>query len=341
MKTIRLFLIILFFLHSNLWAMAPQNCLNQTNALLGHGGDPHIWAKANSYLLNRKEGLDTLHITPLKSDEISLGHQQIMDRLKKNGGTGEYVKTECFHTNGKCFKKVTGVRILSPPKMAIYGSSFGEIFHQLDEADIPLIVSDNISGLNAQGLVFTINQLSDSAKSVMFLHRLHASNIVNRHEFQHALDRSLRIDEFRRELPQKLDSILARIFEKVDRKEPLTSKDFFKTKRIFEYVSFLLEMRASGVNLANLFTKRGLKEIFEGEKVPQGTSSYLTELSHYAKASRHLALYGVLINPLNPKNMVLILKATGSNFLNTTVTLSPFLLTILLIYFYSFLTLYK
>ena len=333
MKTIRLFLLILFFLHSNLWAMAPQNCLNQTNALLGHGGDPHIWTKASSYFKNGKEGLDTLHITPLKSDEISPIHQQIMDSLKNNGGEGEYVKFECFQPNGKCFKEREGVIVLSPPKMPIYGSSFDEIFHQAYAANVPLIITDNMRLLNTHGVVTTINILSDSAKSVMFLHHLHTSNILNRHEFQHALDKSLNVDEFRRELPQKLDATLARIIEKMDRDEPLTSKDLFKVKIVFQYVHFLLEMRASGVTLANLFTKRGPKEIFETDTVLQGISFYFTELSHYAEASRHLSLYGVLIDPLSPKNMVFILKATGSNFLNTTIILSPFLLTFLLIYF--------
>ena len=173
------------------------------------------------------DSIPDFNIRPLSIQEIPRKGLEVMETLERNGGKGRYISLE-FPLGlkipfGGVLKQMKGVQILSPPKEGLYGSAFGEIFKELDEAGVPVFIDSGVDLAFANGAVFVQNYGSTNSKAVFVLFPKTA-NLINRHELQHLRDYITQTETFKQTLPEVSESVM-RLLEKKEAKETLGEKE--------------------------------------------------------------------------------------------------------------------
>ena len=294
-----------------LWRpLCASECRTDTEGLIRGS----LWAKLNRTIAS---GSHTLQYTTLNAPAVSQKSRNAMERLVKNGGQGRYVKVDCLDNEGKCPMTATGIRITSPPVNSVYGSAFGEIFEELDAADVPVVITPHIPPL-ALGQTFTINNFSDQVETIFFM-RSRTANIINRHELQHIRDDYIRSEEFMRELPKALDLIIDPIAKKAEAGEKLSRSDKLKLSTVGRYITILQEVRASEASVKSLFTAKGFKDILATRTAPIEVAVYLNEAANAFGYNILLLAYSFSINPKDPYNGIIAAKVAAGLLLIYTI----------------------
>ena len=263
MKTPLLHLIIsIVFLLAWTVSVFGTYCQNEVNSLARL--DP--WARLGRFF-NGDRGLD-FNISPLGVHEASQKDQEVMRTLEENGGRGRYVQLG-FSSYDR------GVQILSPPNTSRYGSVFGEIFQEFDEAGIPVFINSNLD-LSVAGNILVQKYGSANSKAVLEL-RPKTANIINRHELQHLRDFITQTESFKQTLPEVSEPVM-RLLEKKEAGERLREEEERMFRAAVDLFLVMAEIKASETTVKNLFTAQGFRELVLTRTWPRELKFYLNDM---------------------------------------------------------------
>ena len=247
-----------------------------------------------------------------KAVHVSEETRAAMEGLVQSGGLGEYVRfTDVRNVEGakgiiRDFGEGKDVlRILSPPRKKIYTDAFDEVFREFDRAGVPVFIDPHMSS-DAYAYITFSHKLSPSAQAAVFF-RPQLDRFTLRHELQHLRDFKTHIDEFQRELPELPNSILE-ILKKRSSGKKLGRKEERKYGSVVGLMSELGEVRASGGSVKSLFTAKGFKEVWLSQNRGRDLNHYLQEVLLSVARNGRLLYYSLLVDPGNPKNLVILAK---------------------------------
>ena len=261
-----------------------------------------------------------------------------MESLVRNGGEGEFVRfNRIMNIEGpkdivqsvkkRYLKEVGGaysidgesarvgqpgpelgkglLRVLSPPRNKIYTTAFDEVFQEFDRAGVPVFIDPHMASDAYAYMTFT-HQLSPKTQAAAFF-RPQMDHLTLRHELQHLRDFKTRIGEFQRELPELPNSILD-ILKKQNSGKKLSGEEEMKYDLVGKILLALAEVRADEQGVKSLFTAKGFKEMRLSKNRRRDLLHYLKTVDRYESRNIQFLSYSLMVDPLNPKNLIILAK---------------------------------
>ena len=239
---------------------------------------------------------------------------KIMAGLEKNGGTGRVaILQDVFYGNRVELTQETRViEILTPPTDYRYGAAMGEVHQKLKEKGIPFVIDLNMSPFIG-GMVVVANGFHPTkSRAVMMIppvsSKLSRGSIVLRHELQHVYDMVSNIEDFIESLPA-LPKSFDKIIEKIKKRETLEPIQRRRLRHAEDYPRIAAEAKASEQSIKALLTRQGFKEIFLTKNVAHELATVMNEVINVFGRNFELLYNRLWIDPLNPKNVIILAKA--------------------------------
>jgi len=300
--------------------------------------DPIMWnvnptdqsvSESNGRLLEKLKGLEF-------DGEIAEFSWRERIRFESRKEAEEYVENQNRDGQLISFKKglasldfnYQGIALTSFPPH--YSNKLKENLRVLTDRGISVMVGNEL-GLSAElaGVLRSSHRFNSStATGVIILKPSELSQALLQHEMQHAFDVVLESDIFLDSLPvvsRKIADLVKREIENKEKSgEEFNWVEKQQIKAIRSIPKSALEMKASGIVIRDYLSARGFREMVLPPGRVRELKVIFDDLVNYSIYTFRLAYHQIWLDPGNPKNIVLVLKATVSGTIASMTVLVPF-----------------
>jgi hypothetical protein len=208
------------------------------------------------------------------------------------------------------------VRIVKPPTSNTLGKGFQEMFYDLQAKGVESVVNPNMSAL---GSVSVLLQHDPRSKVVFMLNKesMIRNSSTNYEEWKHVQDLFVNQETFFRAIGPIPKSI-ANIAEKESAKHPLTKLEKRRLEIARKLPHTVGEVRAKEGGMARILSNKGFKEIVLNKSILKELSFYIAKWGEAAGYNWILAYQKIWVDPLNPRNIIIPIKAAAETAADAT-----------------------